>query len=397
MVYNYNMSKVIFRRSGMKRGATVLVILVLITAFVTQLFPANQTSATTDAEFSAKIKELEKQVNDFRAKATEFASQAETLSNAVAQLQAQQDTIQAEIDLNNAKLDKLNAEITDNETKMKKQSEALAKSIAAAYIAGEPSSLEVLANSSTLSDYVNNRSQQEALQAQLNSLTDQINKIKKELQIQRSDVESILAEQTLRRDQIATSKKKQQDLLAQTQGQEAKYQAMIGDRQKEIDDLRAQWAILQAAMSNSKNLQIVGTIPDGYPWNESNCPMSGMFSTGGANGNGGDGRGYGCRQCTSYAAWRMAKETGLYPSWGNANQFPAYATSAGYTVSSVARGRSLGVIMSGTYGHVVYVESVDPGGTLTVSQYNYNWGAGWGLFSKVTNVLSSTYQYYIYL
>jgi surface antigen len=91
----------------------------------------------------------------------------------------------------------------------------------------------------------------------------------------------------------------------------------------------------------------------------------------------------------------MAKETGAYPRWGNANNFPANARASGYGTGSEPRAGSLGVISAGYFGHVVYVEAVD-GNRVLVAQYNYNWGAGWGLFSRMW-VAASTYDTYIYL
>jgi surface antigen len=47
------------------------------------------------------------------------------------------------------------------------------------------------------------------------------------------------------------------------------------------------------------------------------------------------------------------------------------------------------------YGHVVWVEAVNGDGTVQVAQYNYNYGAGWGMFSRM-NLSAATYDWYIY-
>jgi surface antigen len=139
----------------------------------------------------------------------------------------------------------------------------------------------------------------------------------------------------------------------------------------------------------------------GYPWNSSNCYVdSNAWSYGGVDGNGTDGLGYGCRQCVSYVAWRVYKETGYAPvNWGNAYDWPSSAAGAGFKVSSVPRAHSAGVITSGgSPGHIVWVESVNEGnGTMIVSQYNYfnAGGPGWGNYSKM-QVPIGTYQSYIY-
>ena len=87
--------------------------------------------------------------------------------------------------------------------------------------------------------------------------------------------------------------------------------------------------------------------------------------------------------------------------WGNANQWPNSARNRGYTVSTTPRAGSVGVMMSGPYGHVVWVESVNGNGTINISQYNY-WlrgtaNGGWGHYSEFKNVSPSAYQSYIYI
>ena len=83
-----------------------------------------------------------------------------------------------------------------------------------------------------------------------------------------------------------------------------------------------QQAAIAAAINNSGGATVIKSgAAGGYPWNSQNCAMVGYYSLDGADGNGGDGYGYGCRQCVSYAAWRVAKETGYYPvNWGQCDR-----------------------------------------------------------------------------
>jgi len=124
-------------------------------------------------------------------------------------------------------------------------------------------------------------------------------------------------------------------------------------------------------------------------WNNSNCAMSGYFSTGGVTDlspSGQDGRGYGCRQCASYVAWKIFQEKGYWPSWGNASNFGSKGASSAPKAGTVA------VLYDGGPGHVAWVESdpyISTTGNLKgksvvlVSQYNYNYGSGYGMYSKM--------------
>ncbi|OGL34760.1 hypothetical protein A3F65_00100 [Candidatus Saccharibacteria bacterium RIFCSPHIGHO2_12_FULL_47_16b] len=78
--------------------------------------------------------------------------------------------------------------------------------------------------------------------------------------------------------------------------------------------------------------------------------------------------GYDLKNCTSYVAWRVAMEFGKSVSgWGNADTWDTGAANAGYTVDSTPEP---GDIAQWDKMHVAFVESVNPDGTVNVSQYN---------------------------
>lgn len=135
----------------------------------------------------------------------------------------------------------------------------------------------------------------------------------------------------------------------------------------------------------------------GYPSYLNNC-----YVDANALSYGIDPWGYGCRQCVSYTAWKVLQKSGkaaMY--WGNAKQWPASAKARGYKTGTTPKKGSVGVMTTGYYGHVVWVESVNGNGTINISQYNY-WLAGkpnggWGYYSEFRNVSPSAYQTYIYI
>lgn len=69
-------------------------------------------------------------------------------------------------------------------------------------------------------------------------------------------------------------------------------------------------------------------------------------------------------QCTGYVAGRRYVPDG----WGNATDWKWHAQAEGWTVSSVPVAGAIGW----TYGHVVFVESVN-GDTVVISEQNYDW------------------------
>ena len=62
--------------------------------------------------------------------------------------------------------------------------------------------------------------------------------------------------------------------------------------------------------------------------------------------------------------------------WGNASAWGASATAAGHTVNSSASVGAVALFAPGvggasSYGHVAVVDSVNPDGTITISEANY--------------------------
>lgn len=343
-------------------------------------------------DFEAEIQAKQNELNKYKTQAESAAHQAATLQEAVDQIVAQKNQIQTQIDLNNIKMAQLKQQIKDAEEKLVKLKSILARAIINNYLNEQVTPIEILASSTTISEFTTRQAQQDTIKRQSKSIADDVKRTKEDLEKQKKELEHILSDQEAKRADLAGKEAEQTSLLTFTKGQEAEYQRLITQRQSEIDSLREQQAILNGRYGN---VSIVDTIAGDYPWNNSNCPMWGMLSTGGADGNGGDGHGYGCRQCASYAAWRAAKETGIYVSWGNANMFDDRAKSAGFEVKKTPRAKSIGVMDFEPYGHVVWIEAVNGDGSVRAAQYNYNYGAGWGMFSRM-DMPASTYDWYIY-
>lgn len=390
--------KITSKTKGIARR-TVILVVVLTLAFIAPLQFSNKAYAD---KYDERIKALQQEINAFQAEADKLNSQAVTLQTALNQLANQKAAIQAQINLNQAKYDKLVAQIAETERQIKANKDALGETIADLYVDSNITSLEMLASSSNISDFLDKQEYRNSIRDELVGTISEIKDLKTKLETQKSDVKKVLAEKNRAKASLVAKENEQQRLLNQTKGQESNYQALIGDRRSEIDEARALQAILRARLNSNGGYTIIESGSLGaYPWNSSNCPMWGPLSTGGANGNGGDGYGYGCRQCASYVAWRIANETGVYyTNWGDGGQFVGSARGAGYNTGSTAKAGSIGVIW-GNPGHVVWVET-DPytasngSRMIIVSQYNYDYGQGYGMYSKM-EMSANAFDEYAYI
>lgn len=385
--------------------ARACIVAVTILAVSTAPFAGNNNIVFAD-QYDNQIAALQQTIDQYDAQAGKLRDQANNLQQKVAAIQLQKGKIQAQINISTAKQKKLEKEIAATEKKIEANKDVLGSTIADLYVDGDISPLVLLASSDNIADYVDNQANREQVQNTVNAKIKEIEHLKQVLESKKNDVEKLLAQQRNNRKALQEKQDEQQRILNITQGKQSVYQELSAKSRAEQNRVRAaQQAAIAAAIASSGGATLVrGGVAGGYPWNSSNCPMIGYYSTVGSNGDGGDGHGYGCRQCASYAAWRVAKETGLYPeNWGNAKDFPSSASGifpTGYT----PRAGSLAVMgpasSGASEGHIVWVEAVGTGdhaGQLLVSQYNYNYGAGYGMYSEMW-LSASIFDYgYIYV
>ncbi|MDB5160185.1 MAG: hypothetical protein JWO99_448 [Candidatus Saccharibacteria bacterium] len=367
--------------SRIPKGILITVVAIM---FAFASIPAVVRPAAAD-QYDDKIAALTADMAQYQAQADALNAQANTLANAVAQLNNEKNALQSQIDLNQAQSDKLVISIADTTKQIKDNQDALGKTIADLYIDDDTSPIELLASSTNIGDFLNKQEYRTSVKNQLNDTIVKVKALKVQLDTQKSDLDKVLAQQKDARDTLVAKQNEQQALLNQTQSNEANYQTMIQSNSAQIAAAKATQAALRARSNATGGYTLVdgGSLPD-YPWNSSNCPMSGYMSTGGSDGNGGDGHGYGCRQCVSYVAYRVAKATGVYYNdLGNGGQTAQNLVSKhGWTnLGSTPQAGSVASLW-GNPGHTAYVEAVD-GGKILVTQYNYDYGTGYGMYSEM--------------
>ncbi len=365
-------------------GKSLIVLAVITMAFIAPLQSVQKVFAD---QYDDKINALQQDINKYQAEAANLNAQAATLASALAQLANQKATLQAQIDLNQTQYDQLVIQIAETEKTIKDNQDALGITIANLYVDQKISPLEMLASSKNISDYLDKQEYRNSVRDELTSTIKDIKDLKAKLDTQKTEVEAVLNQQKNSRDALVTKESEQQSLLAQTQGQESAYQGLISSGAAQIAEAKATQAAVNSRINSTGGFILVdGGSLSAYPWNSSNCPMLWFYSTGGSDGNGGDGQGYGCRQCASYVAWRIAKETNVYPSWGNAVDFTQNAINVFGNQAGAPQPGSIAVMDPAKagqfFGHVAWVEAVS-GGQVLVSQYNYDYGAGYGMYSKM--------------
>lgn len=372
----------------MRRGIGLVGISVLMAI---GSFPVVKPAAAD--QYDDKIAALTQDMAKYQNEANRLNGEAASLQNTLAQIANEKNALQSQIDLNQAQSDKLTIDIATTEKEIKDNQDALGKTIADLYIDGTTSPIELLASSTNIGDFLNKQEYRSSIKTELNSTIVKVKSLKTQLDKQKTDLDTVLAEQKVARDSLVAKENEQASLLAQTQSNEANYQSLIQSSAQQIAVARATQAALNAKSNQTGGYQTYGVglnldyVTDTRfgVWNNANCPMVYTYmSSMGSNGNGGDNRGYGCRQCASYVAWKINQEKGYWPSWGNASNFGSKGTA------SAPRAGTVAVMYDGGPGHVAWVET-DPytstsgplkGQTvIKVSQYNFNYGQGYGMYS----------------
>ncbi len=330
--------------------------------------------------FDDQIKALQQENSDNQAQSSQLAAQASSYQDAIGKLQTQITSIQAAIDANQKQSDDTQKEIEKQQADLDHQKVVLGKNIKAMYLQGDTSTLEMLASSTDLSDFVNQEEYRSQVQDKVKDTVNKITALKQELQKKQQELQDLIKAQQAQRTQLSSAQSQQNELLAYTEGQKAAYDQQIKTNKSKIGDLRAQQAAENAKLFAGANI-VLGSACDTAngdtypsPWcssgQDSMIDSWGMFN----------------RECVSYTAWKVAESGRYMPYWGgigNANQWDDNARAAGIPTDLSPRAGDVAIKNSQPYGHAMYVESVNGNGTMNISQYNANLD---GRFSRVYNM-----------
>ncbi len=329
--------------------------------------------------FDEEIKKLSADSQQKKEQVNSLEIQANSIQDTIAKLQQQIDGLQAQITANQAKNDKLKVEIDVAQKELDQTKKLLGENIKAMYLEGEISTLEMLASSKDLSEYVDKEQYRDTVKTKIKTSLDKVTQLKAQLKTQKESVEKLLAEQQSLRNQVASQHGQQQRLLTLNQSQQDSFNQDIQSNQEKIKDLKHQQVLENVKLFGGNSVQPGIPGGGGYPWGNAYCAHTGQV--GGDcwnydwefNGSPWDSWGYGFRNCTSWVAYKLASDGKVGITYlGNAANWPGNASARGIPVSygSGARPGDAAVNPNGYYGHVMYVEAVTGDGQVIVSDYN---------------------------
>lgn len=357
--------------------------IVLFFAASVFVFSFAYTPLTRADTFDEQIKQLQIDSSAKRQNVIQLQAQADSYQGQIDVLQGQINAIQQQIRANEAKRDDLQNQIVVAQAELDKQRRLLGENIKSMYVEGQISTLEMLASSKDLSEFLDRQQYRTSVQDKVKTTLDKITALKAQLKEQKTQIEKLLEDQQAMNNQLSAAQGKLNGLLNFTVDQRNQYTAQIRANSAEIANLRAQQAAANRRLGGAAEAGDPGH--GGYPAYLDNARMDSIIDPWGMYN----------RECVSYTAWKVYEAYGHMPYWGgrgNANQWPSSARSDGIPTGYTPKAGSVAISMAGYYGHAMWVEAVYGNGYIRVSQYNYDLA---GHYSEMTiNGSGLTYIYF---
>lgn len=283
------------------------------------------------------------------------STKANDLNSTIAAIQAQIVAINAQITANEAIARDLSGQIAIAKAKLDAQQKTLAKLLVELHFTDKDDAMFMLASSKSIGELTEKQARADAAQENIVISAKKIREEKSALEARKKEVDRILAEQQNLRTASA-AREAEINTLKVTYEHNASQFAKDAESARRI---KAEEIAKEIARLNS--VGIVGHGINSYP-HRNICPNANLAWA--------DQWGYVC-QCVHYTGYKVKERWGINVRyWGNAYSWDDSARAAGYRVDTTPAAGTVAVNNSGAWGHVMWVESVNPNGTINISEYN---------------------------
>lgn len=224
----------------------VLSVLLVALVFPLPAFPQ------TREELEAQLKQIEAEIAQYERELRTTKTQKQTLSAKIAQLKREQEQVALRIQATNLEIHALNRQLDATEAsieqtlrKLNQSQEEMAEILLAVHEQNDSSLVEVLLGSG-FQAFVREFETLEQLSQDLAATVSEVKATKAVLDMQYAELsakqeerEGFLKVQVLQRQTLLTKTNEQGVLLKETQGKEARYQAMLSDSQQRAAEIRS--------------------------------------------------------------------------------------------------------------------------------------------------------------
>ena len=218
--------------------------------------------AVTLAQLREQASALNAQIAQSNQAAADLAAQGETLKARISEFDAQISKTDAQIQLVKNKLAQLEIELNNAQKELDRQKVLLKASIKELYKKNDASSVELLVSINSFNDYFNNKAYLNKLKANIQESTEKVIALKQQIQSQKDEQAKLLKQEQESRAVLAQARSEKDQLLAETQGQEANYRNQVNSLKQQQNQVMA---AIAAKMAASGTVITAGSGNGGYP------------------------------------------------------------------------------------------------------------------------------------
>ncbi|MEI6756131.1 MAG: hypothetical protein WCK80_03925, partial [bacterium] len=216
-------------------------------------------------QFDAQINDLNSKNSDARNALGGLSAKVGSYQEKIAQLQSQVSSVEAALSASQSRQAVLQDQITAAKAKIALQRKYLGEDIKAMYVDGQLSTIEALATSKNLGDYIDKEEYRTAVQNKINASIKQIAVQQEALQKQKAELDGLVAAQQQQQQLLAGKRNEQQQMLSYNQSQQAGYNQQISSNNTKIDALRRQQVAANSRFIGSYGTGSGATCGGGYP------------------------------------------------------------------------------------------------------------------------------------
>lgn len=365
-----------------KKISIILVTLVLMAPIFVSVAMTEEVEGISKAcRNSAACMEAVAKEQEANKNAAAAASTANLYQNRVYALNVEIAEKELAIAETEAEIESLNKEIKETEEKLEAEQNALIELLVNMHFESDAEPITILAGASSISDLAEKQARNEVVKQQISAAAKKVRETKEKLEADKAKVEQLLEEQKTAKEQLVASRAEQQTLVEKYQNDAAGY-AAVAAAAKEAQRA-AERAEQEAHPELYRGSSYTGV--NTYPW-QGDCPhrqddyITIWRDAYGAHKIGG----YVC-ECVSYAGWKAYEAWGIPLGWGHAYSWDDGARADGrFYVDHTPAAKTIGQVDGSPYGHVFWVESVNPDGSVNVTEYNN---------AYATKLYSGVYRY----
>lgn len=216
----------------MKKIKIVFLVILIISVILTGSVIGTSTSDLNNEknEIDNKIKEAEDQQAHIKKEISETMSEIQKLDASIAESEEQLDELRSQLNTLESEIEETQSKLDEAEENYNKQQDLLEKRLVAQYKAGKTSYLDVLLNSSSISDFISKYHYVTLIAQKDTDLLNQIQEEKEIIEKAKKDLEEQQAEYKIKK----ANAEKQNVILKNNQAVKESYVAKLSDDEKEL-------------------------------------------------------------------------------------------------------------------------------------------------------------------